>query len=488
MSSEVQKKSTPNKSNIKYYLLIIGIIIGVIMFIVPPPAGVNPAGWKVLALLIPIIMIWATEAIPVGVASMFFLALVVGFHLVKADVAFKGFTNHLAWLMMGAFAIGAAMQKTGLSKRMTYFLLSRLNSFWGLVIAAYAANVCLMAVPSSSARSGILAPVLNAIMDTMDRPVESKFSRLLTYNFCTSTNAFVGTMFLTGGAGNAVMLALYSELTGKTLSWGNWFLIMVIPSLIFAAVSIFGSLMVTGAPEKEYLEKIKNSQATKEAYAALGKMSADEWKVLVMFILAIVLWVLGDRLKLDPGFASLIVMGLLFLPKVGVLPRKALREINWDIVLLIGAVVGVAGILDATGMIKLMSNVLIGPILNPLSHWSLIGIAIGCVIVSLVAHFLLPAPNNLTLAVPLLITWGYKTMHMDIAVVLAFLGLLSVLGDKLIMFPYQMPPYYIYLAMDVTDGPKFSGLLIKMYPILAVAMVVGAFVAYGIIKATGMGI
>jgi riboflavin transporter FmnP len=71
--------------------------------------------------------------------------------------------------------------------------------------------------------------------------------------------------------------------------------------------------------------------------------------------------------------------------------------------------------------------------------------------------------------------------------VLAFLALLSALGDKLIMLPYQVPTYYTFLAMDVTDVPRFNALLIKLYPILAVAILIGAYIAYGMIKLTGIG-
>jgi anion transporter len=478
--------SDPRKGVLMYWLLFGGLLIGASLFVIPAPTGVNPDGWHVLGLLIPIVVIWATEAIPVGVASLVFLALVVAFHYVTIDVAFKGFTNHLPWLMLGAFGISAAMERSGLSKRMTYFLLSHLKGFWGLVFAAYAANTCLMAVPSSAARSGILAPVLSAIMTTIGRPTKSNLSRSLTYNFCNATNAFVGDMFLTGGAGNAVMLVLYTTLTGKSLTWIQWLVIMFLPSLIYTFVAVIGSVMF-GRPEPELVEKLRNSKAAQEAYQSLGPMTADEWKVLGAFLLAVFLWIIGGTIKLDPGLAAVIVMGLLFLPKIGVLPSKALRELNWDITLLIGTAVGVAGILDQTGMIKVISGALISPLLDPLSHFGLIGIAVGCIIVGLIAHFLLPAPSNLTLAVPLLITWGTSSMHLPTAVVLAFLGILSVLNDKLVMLAYQMPPYYVYLAMDVTDGPRFNALLIKLYPVLALALIVCAFVAYGMIMFTGFG-
>ena len=470
----------------KYLVLLAGAIIGAALFVIPPIGGISPVGWHVLGLFIPIVAIWATEAIPVGVGSLLFLALVVGFHYVTPDVAFKGFTHHLPWLMLGAFAIGAAMERSGLAKRMTYYLLSHLRGYWGLTIAAYAANLCLMAVPSSAARAGILAPVLNGIITTIGRPANSNLSRALTYNFCNATIAFVGNMFLTGGAGNAVMLVLFTTLTGHSLTWIQWLAIMFIPSLIYTATAVLGSWLLS-RPEPELVQKLRDSQAAREAYEALGPITRDEWKVFAAFILAVVLWVTGGTIRLDPGFAALIVMGLLFLPGIGVLPGKALRELNWDITLLIGTAVGVAGILDQTGIIKVVSGALIAPVLDPLAHFGLVGIAIGCILVSFVAHFLLPSPSNLTLAVPLLINWGLGTSHLPTAVVLAFLGLLSVLSDKLIFLAYQMPPYYVYLALDVTDGPRFNALLLKLYVPLATSLVVAAGVAYAIIQLTGFG-
>ena len=104
--------------------VIVGVLICVIMFVVPTPAGFTPEGWRVLAILIPIVIIWATDAMPVGIAAVLFLVLLCLFHLTDAKTAFSGFANHLPWLMMGAFAISVAMVESGLSKRIAYFCLS----------------------------------------------------------------------------------------------------------------------------------------------------------------------------------------------------------------------------------------------------------------------------------------------------------------------------------------------------------------------------
>ena len=241
-------------------------------------------------------------------------------------------------------------------------------------------------------------------------------------------------------------------------------------------------------PEPELMEKLRGGETAREEYAKLGPITADEWKVMGAFVLALVLWISGSYIHLDAGWAAVLVASCLFLPGIGVLSGRAVREINWDNVLLIGAVVSVAGILNTTGVITFVSNLLIAPILNPLSHLGLIGIAIGVLIVGMIAHFLFPGPSNLAMAIPLLVNWGFKTIHLPAGQVLAFLALLTVLHDKNIMFPYWVPPYYVFLSMDIADGQRFNQLLMRAYPLLAVAAVVSAFVAYGIILATGIGL
>jgi divalent anion:Na+ symporter, DASS family len=467
------------------YALVVGVLIGASLFFIPPPQGVNPNGWHLLGLLIPLVVVWATESIPVGVGAAVFLSVVVGFRLSTADVAFKGFTSQLPWLLVGAFLFGVAMEQCGLSKRMAYWLISRLRGVWGLITAAYASNIFLMGVPSSNARAAILAPVLNAIMTSLGRPTDSQLSRLLTFNFINATVNLLSVLFLTGGAANVVALALYTELTGATVTWTQWVVIMFIPTLIMMGVT-FGASLIFARPEPELVEKLRDVSAAREAYAALGPTTAAEWKVAVLFVIVVLLWVFSSQIHWEVGFSALFVSGLLFLPGIGVLKPGALRQVNWDVVLMIGAATGIAGILQGTGMTQIVSNAVVGPILNPLSAYGLAGIAIGTIIVGLIAHFLLASPANLALALPLLIGWATKTMHMPAGQIMAFVFLLSTIGNLMVALAYQMPPFYVFLGLDVTDRPHFNALLLKIYPFAAVGMFVSAFAIYGVANLVGL--
>ena len=292
---------------------------------------------------------------------------------------------------------------------------------------------------------------------------------------------------MTGGAANGVMISLYCQFSGATLSWLEWFAIMFVPMTVYTALLIAVCYFVNGKPEQELVEKIKDNAAIREAYKALGPMTANEKKVTVAFILAVILWAFGNVIHLQAGYAAIFVMCLLLLPGIGVLGPKSLNKLNWSIIILIGCVSGLGSILSQTGLAKSLSVLIFSPILDPFySSFGIFGIALAVIIASAIAHVVLPSPNNVTLLTPILVTWGI-TAGLDPAIVLAFIGMLILVNDKAIFLAYQMPPYYVFLGMDITDPGQYNKLLMKMYPLVCVCMIICAYLIYAMIKITGFG-
>ena len=54
----------------KTVLFVASLCVGVLFFLTSPAGGFTPSGWRVLGLLVPIVTVWATEAVPVGVGAM----------------------------------------------------------------------------------------------------------------------------------------------------------------------------------------------------------------------------------------------------------------------------------------------------------------------------------------------------------------------------------------------------------------------------------
>lgn len=470
-----------------FYLLLAAIAICALLFIFPAPYGMSVNGWHAFALLIPIVFVWATETIPVGIGALLFLSLIVSFRITTPVVAFSGFLSQTPWLVAGALAISVAMEQSGLSKRMAYWIMSHLKGLWGLVLGAFVGNIVLMACASPAGRAGALSPVLAGVLRSIGNPKESNLSRFLAFNYCNATNAFLSNLTLTGSASNILLIAYFATLTRHSLDWNQWLIIMTLPTLILCAFGVLGSYIFS-KPEPELAAKLRDTQAAKEAYEALGPMTAAEWKVLGLFLLAILLWVLGGVLKLDNGWAAIDVMGLLFAPKIGVLSLKSIGQINWNIMFLVGAAVGVGTIFDQTGMLKAVSANVMGPVLSPFTYFGFAGIAFACILVGVALHFILPSPSNSGVVFPLMVAWGVTTLHLPAAAVLAFLALMSAMTDRVILVHYQIPMYFVFLGQDITNNSKFNALLVKIFPLVVIGLLLAGFVAYAGIKLTGFGI
>lgn len=346
----------------------------------------------------------------------------------------------------------------------------------------------MIAIPSTSARDAILAPVLNSVLETTECPAESNFSRFMTFNFLQATTMFVGLMFLTGGAANGVLIGMYEQASGLTISWSQWFLIMLVPTILMCVLVAVGSYLFS-KPEEQYVKLCKDTSRIKAVYEELGTFTKEEKKVLIILLLSIVLWALGDVINLKTGYAAIFTMALLFVPGMHVVdPKAALGKINWSIVILVAGVMGFGGIFAECGLAESLSGVLFEPIMTPLYRsLGVLGVALGVMIVSLIAHVILPSPNNISLIAPILIAWGLGA-GVSPAVLVSFLGLFILVNDKIVFMSYQQPPYFVLLGQANTGIGRFDKLLMKMWPYNAACMLIAGFIMYGIVCLTGFGI
>ena len=62
--------------SVKQALIILGIIATYfIITAFQPPAGLTPSGWKAIALMVCVVLTWATQVIPIIVSSVVFIFL-----------------------------------------------------------------------------------------------------------------------------------------------------------------------------------------------------------------------------------------------------------------------------------------------------------------------------------------------------------------------------------------------------------------------------
>ena len=358
------------KPEINYKMMIIAAIAGVALWYVPTPEGLADNAWHLFGIFVFVIMGIIVKAAPMGTMAMLGIAL-CAFSLVLAPAdsknpaadsitaALSGFGNSIIWLIGMAFFIARGFIKTGLGARIAYFLVSKLGkTTLGLAYGLNFADLLLApAVPSNTARSGgIIYPLMkSAAMNLGSDPAKPEthkkvgsFLTLSTYN----ANLITSTMFLTGTASNP-MAQHFAEELGIKITWGNWALGALVPGLLCM-------LLMPWVLYKVSPPELKNTgdapKAAAQTLKEMGPPKREEWIMVGVFFLLLILWVFGELFRIDATTAALLGLCILLLSKVLTWEDVKAEKGAWDTVVWFSSLVMMASYLAKLGFIPWLSE------------------------------------------------------------------------------------------------------------------------------------
>lgn len=333
----------------KGYIFALLFVIGLIIYFLPIPSGVDPKGWQLFAIFTATIVGIVLKPFPMGVMATLALCLTLITGTLTFSEAFSGFSNDIVWLVVFAFFVSRGFISTGLGDRVGYQVMYWLgkNSL-GLGYGLVATDLILApTIPSVTARAGgIVYPILRSLADvftgTSHDPRMGAFLTLAAFQGSGITSA----MFLTSMAGNPLTVELARE-HGVTISWGLWAIAAFIPGIIsLIAVPYilyrFVSPVIKQTPHAREmaLEKLRQ----------LGPMKKEEWIVLSVFILMITLWIVGPYYNIKATIGAMI--GLVIMLITGVLKWKDILEEGgaWDTFIWFATLVTLASFLNHFGL------------------------------------------------------------------------------------------------------------------------------------------
>jgi DASS family divalent anion:Na+ symporter len=341
--------------------LIITLVVGLVIWFIPVPAGVQTNAWHLLAIFVATIVGIILKAAPMGTMAMLGITLCAGTQVLapgKPIDAIKnslsGFGNSTIWLIGLAFFIARGFIKTGLGNRLAYNFIKLFGkSTLGLAYGLNTADLILApAIPSNTARAGgVIFPIMKSIAVNMGSEPEKPethrkigaFLTLSSYN----ANMITSVMFLTATASNPMAQKFARDL-GVNITWGSWAMAAAIPGLVcFLLVPLF--LYKFYPPELK-----KTAEAPAMAAAKLkemGKITIQEWLMVATFIVLLVLWIFGNLISIDATTGALI--GLCILLLCGVLTWEDVKSEKgaWDTIVWFSALVMMGSYLNSLGLI-----------------------------------------------------------------------------------------------------------------------------------------
>lgn len=292
-------------------------LLGCGIWLTPTPAGLTSPAWHLFAIFAAAITAVLVGAFPLLTSTMLAVAAVVATNTISAAKAFAGFANPSVLLVVIAFLVAQAVVKSGLGRRISLFMVSKFGrSSLGLAYSIVVTDAIIApAFPSNTARGGVLYPiVLSVAQGSGSHSDDPQGRRLGGYlMFCAMASLAVSSaLWMTATSANPIGIQVAQEF-GLQISFGKWLLASCVPALL-AIVSL--PWFVARRFPPGIGETPEAPQRAREALAALGPLSRDEWITAMAFVLMVSGWVSADALKLNVTIIAFAGLGLLLMAGV----------------------------------------------------------------------------------------------------------------------------------------------------------------------------
>ena len=317
----------------------------------PPPAGLRPQGWHLLAIFSGTILAMILQVMDSGAVVVLGLTAALLTGAMNLGAVLSGFSNSIVWLIVSAFLFSQAVTATGLGKRMAYLFIRAFgHRTLGLGYALVASEAVIApAVPANTARAGgIIFPIVSSIARVCgSHPAESpRLGAFLMLNQFQAT-IVLSAMFLTATTTNPLVLGLAEKTAHLTVGWGLWAAAGIVPGLISL---VLAPLILYRLHPPEVQDSPEAPAEARRQLAALGPMKRAEIALAVVVGSCLVLWATTPLHHLDPTAVAFLGLTAMLLGGVLTWPEVIRTSGAWDAMLWFGGLIGMADWLGRLGV------------------------------------------------------------------------------------------------------------------------------------------
>lgn len=344
-----------------------------ILYVLPAPAGLSPAGQAVLAVVVWASIMWVTEAIPVGVSGLLIpMLLVLSGGAKPFPNAASGFSTPVVALCLTAFIFAAVMQTAGLDRRIALSLLRwmKAKTVNGVIWAMFVVNFVLsLIIPAANARAATLLPVINGICNFFDDDEKGRAGKkAIVIQTLVYGSMISGMCILTAHLPNYVLINLFAKDLKLSISYVDWFKLQW-PYL--------GMFVITQWWVQHYFKTravgVRGGQAAvDQMHDELPRTSPTEWMILAVFAAVAVAWMFEPLHSIAAQNVALIGLAALFAP--GVLTFKWQEIQNrtiWGTLLLLAGALSLSSAMSSSGLAKYLADVM-APVAQGHSWWMIL--------------------------------------------------------------------------------------------------------------------
>lgn len=299
---------------------------------------------------------WVSEAIPIPATSLVPFALLPMFGVVDHKTVASSLGSHVILLLMGAFMLSKAIEKSGAHQRLAVYMVRLVGVSSGrrLVFGFMLATGLLSMWISNTATTLIMLPIALAILAHVDNK-ELKVALILGIAYAASVGG-IGTPI--GTPPNVIFMGIYEEHTGREFSFLSWMKIGV--PIVLIALPIMAWWLTRNVKLEEEIK-----------LPVLEQWRTEEKRTLWVFGLTALAWITrkepfggwSDFLNIPiagDSTVALFAVVLMFLIPNGkgsrLLDWDTAKTIPWGMLLLFAGGIAIAKGFVASGLSQILGE------------------------------------------------------------------------------------------------------------------------------------
>jgi len=338
--------------------LILTVLIIIAAFFIPAGGLLTTAGVRTIALLVALLVLLISNALPVMLSCMVIIALmpIIGVTQNFSD-ALSGFSNQTVFFVLASFGIASAFKNTPLSRRILAAIIKRFGkSVESVLFAIMFCGGLISSLISNLPTCAIFMTIGLSFLDTYENEADKKRSGRVFMIGIPAAVMAGGVMTPAGCSLNLLAINFLEQYTGRTIGFIQWMCagvplgLVMIPIIWFFVIKIHKPAPITKEMVSELIKKLDVPE----------KLTAVEIKVLIITAVMLILWILSSWVSaINVMVVALVGCCIFCLPFTKILDFKAyVSEISWTSYFLMATVLSLGGSMVSNGVSQWISTLM----------------------------------------------------------------------------------------------------------------------------------
>lgn len=302
-----QREQTRKEAELERFRRRLGLTLAPALFLLilclPIPA-LTPAAHRMAAVVVMIVCLWVTEALPLAVTGLIGPTLVIVLGIAPAAKVFAPFADPIMFLFLGAFILSKSIQLHGLDRRFAYWVLTRriVGESPARVLFAYGAVCCFISMwISNTATVAMMFPIGMAIIQTLEQlhpgSESSRFNSAIML-ICAFGASIGGLATPVGTPPNLIGLGFIERQMQRKVAFFEW-MSFGLPIVVALYLALYAYLYWFSARAIQPLKGI--DEILQKEQKSLGNISRGEQNTILAFSVTVLLWIVPGLISLTVG-------------------------------------------------------------------------------------------------------------------------------------------------------------------------------------------